>query len=367
MITICYYVSDYGYGHAARSIAIIRMLVMRERKRLKLIICASRSLGFLRESLKDCGESDIEYHHTASDLGYCLKANSIEPDLELLHSRYGEYIAELPKEAVKEKMFLLQNKADLVISDISPIPLLAANLVNIRSVGVSNFTWFTAYKQMLNERLLAPLYDAYSVMDYFVALPGAGNEPDWGRLGRLRADFFCRKPEEREVSKLRVQLNPDGSRLVVFFALGMSVGVDDLAELPLWDDESCLFIVSGNMKVERANVFRIPGDDTESQNYVAASDIVMTKPGWGTVSEAVKLNKPLILLDRSSFTEDVSTIDALNNRHPYGLMSWEWLKQASRIEPVLASMGLRPGERSDKKFGQDAERDICEFIGQIIR
>jgi len=366
MITICYYISDYGYGHAARSIAIIRMLVKKERKRLKLIICASRSLGFLQESLKDCREIDIEYHPTTSDLGYCLKTNSIEPDIELLQARYGEYSAALPKESDKEKFFLLQNKVDLVISDISPIPLLAANLVNIPSIGVSNFTWFTAYKQMLNERLLAPLYEAYSAMDYFVALPGSENEPAWGRRGRLETDFFCRRPNDREILKLRADLNPGGCRLVVFFALGMSVAVGDLQEMSLWNDESCLFIVSGNMKVERANVIRIPEHYTESQNYVAAADIVLTKPGWGTVSEAVMLNKPLILLDRHLFTEDACTIKALNNRHPYGLMDWERLKQAERMKPILASMGLQsPG--ADHEFQQNAVDDIGAFIGQMIR
>jgi hypothetical protein len=59
-----------------------------------------------------------------------------------------------------------------------------------------------------------------------------------------------------------------------------------------------LFIVSSNVKVNRDNVFSIPEDETESQAYIAASDLVITKAGWGTVSEAVVYNVLLLILNR---------------------------------------------------------------------
>lgn len=366
MITICYYISDYGYGHAARSIAVIRRLAKQSQTRLRLIVCSSRSLGFIKESLKDCREAEIEYRSAASDLGYCLKAGSIEPDLELLKLQYTKYIAAFPEEVDRECIFLRQNKVSLVISDISPFPLLAANLVNVRTVGLSNFTWFTAYKQMLNEPLLEPLYEAYSQMDYFIALPGSGNEPPWGRLGGIRTDFFCRRSDDKELDRLRKEIQPDRSGMIVFFALGMSITVDDLSELSLWEDESCRFIVSSNMAVDRANVIRIPEGYTESQHYVAISDMVITKPGWGTVSEAVMLNKPLILLDRSLFAEDRNTIEALNGRHPYRLMGWGQLKHADIKEPVPTYIGQQGESQASSEFPQDAVQDISDFIGGLV-
>ncbi|MCQ6558888.1 hypothetical protein [Paenibacillus mendelii] len=370
MITICYYISDYGLGHAARSIAIIRSLIRQSRCRLRLIVCSSRALAFIRASLKDCNEAEIEYHQVSSDLGYLLKEGSIELDLDLMSKRYEAYIASFPGEVEREKAFLLQNKASLVVSDISPIPLLAANQVNIRSVGLSNFTWFTAYKQMLEEGRLAPLYDAYSQMDHFIALPGAEKEPHWGRRDAIRTEFFCRVPDEWEITKLRARINPDRSKCIVFFALGMSVDVHDLSELAMWEDDRCRFIVSSNMAIERENVFRIPGDYTESQNYVAIADVVITKPGWGTVSEAVKLNKPLVLLDRNFFAEDRHTVEALKGRHPYRLIEWEQLKRAMVTEPFLTSIRTHHEAQAqvsvECKQEQDALQVISDYLAALV-
>ena len=157
---------------------------------------------------------------------------------------------------------------------------------------------------------------------------------------------------DQEIRKLKSQLNPDGSKLIVYFALGMNINVDDLNEMAMWADDSCQYIVSSNMSVERSNVFVIPSHYTESQNYLAISDLVISKPGWGTVSEAVCLNKPLLLVDRNSFTEDQNTVNALNGIHPYRQIEWEPLKgtvvtrellgaiEAQHIQEVAAESNL---------------------------
>ncbi|EXX88420.1 hypothetical protein BG53_01985 [Paenibacillus darwinianus] len=233
-----------------------------------------------------------------------------------------------------EYRFMRQERIDLVITDISPIACAAAKLAGIVSVGISNFTWYTAYRDLLDEPLLEPLYQAYGQMDCFISLAGA-QEPLWGRKEHTQAGFFCRCPEPREIERLKSLMKTDGVEAIVFFALGMSIQVEDLTEMAMWDDESCLFVVSSNMAIDRKNVLRIPEDYTESQNYLAASDLVITKPGWGTISEAVGLVKPLVLLDRGVFPEDRSTAAALEGRHPYLHMEWERLKTI-RIKEALS-------------------------------
>lgn len=50
MKTICYYISDYGYRHAARSVAIIRDLIAQSEK-VKVVVCHSYALDFIKDSL----------------------------------------------------------------------------------------------------------------------------------------------------------------------------------------------------------------------------------------------------------------------------------------------------------------------------
>lgn len=365
MTTICYYISDYGYGHAARSIAVIRELMERAGEGVRMIVRSSRALPFLRDSLR--GVPRTEFLPTAGDPGYCLKPGSIEPDADLLSARYRDFLAAWPEEAEREERFLRRIGADLIVTDISPIPLPAAGKLGIPSVGLSNFTWYTAYEGMLSERLLQPLYEAYSHLDYFIALPGAEEEPGWGRRGGRRADFFCREAGSREIARLRRELDDGDGRLTVFVALGMSIEVEELAAIPLWRDESCRFIVSSNMDVSRANVIRIPAGYTESQHYVAISDLVVTKPGWGTVSEAVVLNKPLVLLERGGFREDRSTVRALEGRHPCELIDWNELRAAdmNRLWRELRSGGAAAAPGPVPADGRGL-REICDYLDQFI-
>ncbi|WP_354326942.1 glycosyltransferase [Sporolactobacillus kofuensis] len=71
----------------------------------------------------------------------------------------------------------------------------------------------------------------------------------------------------------------------------------------------------------------MPVEETESQNYIAASDYVISKPGWGTIAEAVTANKPLILVTRNSMQEDKNTSEYLKNNGGCELVPWENLKE----------------------------------------
>lgn len=108
--------------------------------------------------------------------------------------------------------------------------------------------------------------------------------------------------------------------------LGMKIDIGDITTFPIWDDERYIFIVSHNMKIEHKNVYKIPKNYTESQNYVAAADCIISKAGWGTVSEAILQNKPLLIINRKGMSEDQNTIRFLKDNNLCNLITWEELQ-----------------------------------------
>ena len=64
------------------------------------------------------------------------------------------------------------------------------------------------------------------------------------------------------------------------------------------------FLVSSNAGLPFGNVIKIPNNETETQNYIAMCDLVVSKTGYGTVSEAVRAKIPMFLLRRDGFKED---------------------------------------------------------------
>jgi len=358
--TIAYYISDYGFGHAARSIAVIRALLQRSRILDRLIVCSSeRILSFVQASIGE-QQADVFYRECASDLGYVLKPETIEPDIEIFKRKYNHYIQSMPMEVGREADFLRTEQVGLVIADISPIAINAAHEAGAASVGVSNFTWYTAYQAMLDESLLAPLYEAYARMDYYIGLQGV-DEPDWGVHGSMQAGFFSREVDWSEANAIRKAINPDNNKTIVYCGIGMSIFLHDLMSWKLWDDPSLQFIVSSNMKVQRPNVIAIPSSYTESQNYVAASDIVISKPGWSTVSEAVVLNKPLILLTRHTMKEDENTIRSLPEQLPLYMADWEQLR-TGEVHQEISSMHIQKHRSESNETIR-----IASYLEQIVR
>lgn len=361
MKTIAYYISDYGFGHAARSIALIRHLLAMEEE-VRFIISHSFALHFLQESFK--GENRVAFRTIATDIGYVLRKDSIEPDIEKLNDEYKNYLQKWIYLIEQDKEFFQVNRVDLVISDISAFPFEAASSLGIPSIGISNFTWVTGYQGLISDSFLEPLKKAYKKMTYFFSLAGS-NEPVWGMKEVKHFNFFARNIDDNEVDRIRKLLNPTGKKLIVFFGLGMKSDIEILEQLPIWDSPNCIFIVSSNIQVKRANVFSIPKDYSESQHYIAAADLVISKPGWGIVSEAICARKPLLILDRQTMKEDQNTISFLKENQLCETITWDQLRQFTINEGFIKELQSQHNRDSDLHVNQ--AEIISHEILQLLR
>ncbi|MCK6259015.1 hypothetical protein LCY76_20805 [Fictibacillus sp. KIGAM418] len=323
MKTICFYISEYGYGHASRCIALIGRLLSSE-KGVRVIVCNHFSLGFLKRSLVSFKER-VVFHDVATDVGYVLKPGSLQQDNDALQQNVKCYLDLIPGLVSDECRFLRAFNIDCIVSDISPIAFEIGEALSVPTVGISNFTWWSAYEGVLEQALLDEMESMYSKMDYFFSL-AAENEPDWGRRGKHTYQFFCRPSDQREAKRIRRSLDPTWKNKVIFMPVGMKIQLGDMSDWPLWNQPDCVFVVSNNMAIHHPNVFHIPSDYTESQNVVAASDMVITKAGWGTVSEAILHQRPLIVINRPEMNEDRNTIHFLKRNKLCQLIEWGQLK-----------------------------------------
>jgi hypothetical protein len=273
----------------------------------------------------------------STDIGYLLKKDSIEPDVERLNLEYDHYMEEWDDRVSEEVTFLHGENVDLVITDIVAFPVEAAKKIGIPSIGVSNFTWYTAYEGLVEEEKLSQMKEAYDSMTGFFKLAGAC-EPDWNTLYTKSSGFFSRKINFGEVDRIRKLLNPLGEKKLVYFGLGMKIDQEGLDEFEFWEDPATTFIVSSNTVVDRKNVYRIPSDYTDTHHFIAAADLAITKAGWGTVSEAVIGNTPLIIINRQSLKEDRNTIDYLKEKNSCQTIEWDELAQVKSFVSMIREM-----------------------------
>ncbi|MBB6454551.1 uncharacterized protein (TIGR00661 family) [Salirhabdus euzebyi] len=334
MKTLCYYISDYGFGHASRSVAIIREL-LRHSDKIRVFVCHSYAIDFMKESLVN--EKRVKYRVVSTDIGYKLKHNSLEPDIKGMDIAFDSYMESLDDLVKDEIEFCTNNNVNLILSDIVPFPFKVAKELGVPSIGISNFTWYTAYKQLIEKGKLDRFKGYYSLMDYHFSL-ATSNEFEWGIIEEKGFGFVSRECDDNEVLELKEKLDPTGKKTIVYFGLGMKIFMDQLDVLGLWNSPNCVFIVSSNVEVQRKNIYKIPEDYTESQHFIAASDIVITKAGWSTIAEAINSNKPLIVLNRSNMEEDQNTIQYLISHQRADIMDWNQIKDLKINQEMMVQL-----------------------------
>lgn len=303
-MNVAYYISDYGYGHASRSIAIIRKL-LEKIESVHITICHSFAETFIKDSIED---ERVTFRKVKTDIGYILDTHTLELDHEKMNQMYDYYLDNREFCIAYEVQFLNEHHISHVITDIYPHAIEAAEKLSIPSVGVSNFFWSDLYEAIVPAFKLKIMKQAYSKLTYFLQLDGGVNlQSEEAKV----FNFFSREVEQEEVVRIRKELNLLSEETVVFYGLGMKINHHHINQLKLWSSENCKFIVSSHILIDHPNVYRIPSNYLETQNFVAASDFTITKPGWSTVAEALNGKSRLLLLERDTFIEDKATIETL--------------------------------------------------------
>ncbi len=139
MKLVIFYLSDHGFGHAARNIPIIRQLLAVDQA-INIIVKTGLAQGEFVES-NFSGELRLSVIKEAMDVGLVLKPMSFELDVPVLEERVKQYIESWDQQIEREVRFLTHKKPDLIVSDIVPWVFHAAKQVNITSILISNFTW----------------------------------------------------------------------------------------------------------------------------------------------------------------------------------------------------------------------------------
>ncbi|MEH7306890.1 hypothetical protein [Neobacillus drentensis] len=110
------------------------------------------------------------------------------------------------------------------------MPFEAAESLGIPSVGISNFTWYTAYQGLIDDIELKTYKNAYQKMTYFFSL--AGSQEQWD-LGANAYEFFSRELDLQEVDRIKRLVNPNKNKKKIFLGLGMKIGVGSLGQFPI--------------------------------------------------------------------------------------------------------------------------------------
>lgn len=348
MADIRFYISGHGLGHASRTCQVINTL-RQMAPQLRVEVVTTAHAWFLASHL----DPGVSVRALALDVGVLQQDSLVMLERETL-AQCRDLQPEIESRAFSEAESLRRNEVRLVVGDIPATAFLAAERAGVPGVGLANFSWDWIYRHFNRhlggyEDVVEAQMRDYQRADLFLRLPFYGpcepfktieNVPMIARVARLGRYEVCER------------LGLPGDRRLALLSFG-GFGLDGLNLAPLESRKDWLILGEIPLKEAPSNYCHVPRGLVEYPDLVAAADVVVTKPGYGIVSETIANNTAVVYTPRGDFPEQPILEQALEtytrslrieNR---ALRGGEWAEALEEVlrRPAPASRLAANGDR----------------------
>jgi hypothetical protein len=302
---IVFYVSGHGFGHTSRAIAVIQA-VLRARPGARIVVKTSAPLRlFTPISQGSCEAVELQ-----CDAGI-VQIDSLNIDSAASIRRAIEFQTRLPALVAAEAAYLRDGGADVAVGDIPPLAVAAAHAAHVPSVAIGNFTWdwiYGAYRHNGAARLAREIQATYRDATAALRLPMAGG---FAGLEHVTRDIpFIARRSSRTRDEVRAAFGlparAAGKPLVLLSFGGYGIASLDSAALARLKDYTIATTdTSINPAPELVSISEQNMYDRglRYEDLVRGADVVVTKPGYGIISDAIANGAALLYTSRGQFVE----------------------------------------------------------------
>ncbi len=310
---IVFYVSGHGFGHASRTIEVINaILVKRPETRIGVRTAAPRWLFDLTVKGK------VTFSTLETDTGV-VQVDSLTLDEADSIRRASAFHSDLVTRAASETRVLRELGAGLIVGDIPPLAFAVGGAAGIPSIGLGNFTWDWIYadypRVRLAPSLLPAIRTAYGKASMALRLPMSGGFESFSNVKDI--PFIARHATRtrEEVCKL---LKLPSDKPIVLASFG-GYGIPGLETDALAKFKKYTVITTANLPLgrtrkemptaERKGSFISVNEEAmydagvRYEDLVGAAEVVVTKPGYGIISEAIANDAAVLYTARGHFPE----------------------------------------------------------------
>jgi hypothetical protein len=335
------YVSGHGYGHASRTAEVLREV----RRRSKGLPIAVRTTApaFLFESVVG---APLTLERLECDVGLVQK-DALVIDEAASAAAWRAFEARWEERVGTQAGWLRSSRARLVLGDIPPLAFAAAAEAGTPSVALTNFSWDWIYGHLAARELglgeaAARAREAYARAELLLRLPFAGDLSVFRRV--LDLPLVARRPRVAK-AEARRRLGLDG-RPAVLLSFG-GIGLPGLDPGRFASLRACQLLLTGASaagpappNLRRLGRGELAGAGLGYVDLVGAVDVVVSKPGYGIVSDCIGARTRLVYTDRGDFPEYPVLVDEMPRYLPTAFVPNQALREGRIGAAVEAVLGL---------------------------
>ncbi len=328
-------ISAHGFGHAAQVVPVLNALaglVPDLRALLRTTVPAS----FFKDRLV----IPWEISPTQQDVG-CIQDGPLTIDVAATWHEHHRFHATWEKRVEAEVAAMRAARPNLVLADTPYLALAAGKRAGIPAVALASFTWdlvlaeYQAPPPIDKAALLRVIEEAYKQADLALRITPA---PKMGLFSRLTDIGPIAEPAApvRQHLAEALQLAPGEKTVLVGF------GGIPLTTVPFHRLEGLQgyrFLFDGRLPQKSTTFVSTTSLPFSFKTLMASVDLIMTKPGYGTLVEAVALQIPVLYVRRYNFADEQPLVEYLH-RHGRGYeMSKEDFTEGRWELPLTKALG----------------------------
>lgn len=332
-------ITNHGFGHAARLASVVAALQRQLPQVLPILVT-----GAPRWLLESYLEGDFIYRPQALDVGV-VQQDSLQMDFGATLEKWQQIRKRQTQLIRAEVDFMIQNQVKLVLADIPPLAPLIARAAGIPCWMIGNFGWDFIYRPWGGEfiELADWIGDCFSQCDRLFRLPFHEPMPAFPVITDVGLSGASPRYTAAELrQRLSLWADPEKIVLLSFGGLGLqTIPYGNLAAFPDWQ-----FLSFDAQAPDLPNLVKFSGQDYRPVDLMPCCGRVVTKPGYSTFAEALRLDLPIVTLTRSGFAETPLLLEGIQNHSYHQILQpeaffsdrWDFLHQPlqtpQRSEPL---------------------------------
>lgn len=343
-------ISSHGFGHLAISAPVLDALA-KSTPDLRLTVRSGLAPEILRQRI----HQEFEHIRAASDFGYVMQ-DATRIDRPASARAYRAAHAGWAARVAGEGRLLASRQVDRVLSNVSYLPLAGAALNGIPALSICSLNWADLFAHFFGgESWAAPIHadmlEAYrSAWAFLRVTPGMPME----MLDNVKIiDPIAASGKSNDLGL--------GSDRVVLVAMG---GIQHRIPLENWPQQSGIrWLVPGSWHCTHPNAMALEQFGLSFTDLLCSVDAIITKPGYGTFTEAACNGTPVLYQRRTDWPEQECLIAWLSGNGNSQEIDAEALN-AGNVQAALEELWSRPCHSQPTVNGAVQAATLIQLAGR---
>jgi len=299
-------ISSHGYGHISQTAPVVNALI-RLMPDLRVTLRTAAPITILRQRFQ------CEFTHipVTFDFGMAM-ANAVDVLADESAVRYFDLHSGWQAKVQREAQAMKALSPDLLFANIPYLSLAAAHAAQIPAVAMCSLNWADIYRHYCahdaaSREIFDQMVAAYNSAKCFLQPQPSMPMPNFSNTRRISP---IAKMGREQRAALNAKLPSVANGRLVLVAMG---GMEFRLPMESWlRIEGVRWLVPAAWGIERDDVSAFESFGLSFSDVLASCDAVLTKPGYGTFTEAACAGVPVLYVARRDWPEEPHLVRWLN-------------------------------------------------------